>query len=110
MNRLSHPPEGAHAPGNSADPDSRETEDWSEGAASTPEAQAWLGCSRRTLWRLMDRGELPYRMVGHRRRIPIASLREILPEPAKPPNANSLGLSFADCESGRSGLDPECVR
>jgi excisionase family DNA binding protein len=62
-----------------------ESTDWSEGAATTPEAQAWLGCSRRTLWRLMDRGELPYRMVGHRRRIPIASLREILPEPAKPP-------------------------
>ena len=63
--------------------------DWSEGAASTSESAEWLGVSRRTLWRWMDSGELPFRMVGHRRRIPIASLRQILPEPAIRTNASN---------------------
>jgi hypothetical protein len=31
----------------------------------------------------MDRRDLLYRMAGHRRRIPITSLRKILPEPAE---------------------------
>ena len=71
--------------------------DWSEGAASTSEAAEWLGVSRRTLWRWMDSGELPFRMVGHRRRVPIASLRRILPEPAKPLETNADSSSKINC-------------
>jgi len=55
---------------------------WADGAVTTNEAAEWLGCSKRTLWRWMDEGRLPYRHVGHRRRIPLATLREILPSPA----------------------------
>ena len=96
MNVFSHPPGGAHAPGNSADPESVETADCLERAASTPQAQDWLGRSARTLRKLMDRRDPPYRMIGHDCRIPIASLREILPEPVKPlcmrPGVQGLGV------------------
>jgi excisionase family DNA binding protein len=59
-----------------------ETIAWIEGAATVSEAAAWLKCSRRTLFRLIEQGEMPSRLVLGRRLIPVAYLKRLLPAPA----------------------------
>ena len=55
---------------------------WIEGAATVREAAAWLRCSRRTLFRLIEQGEMPSRLVLGRRLIPVLCLKRLLPAPA----------------------------
>jgi len=75
---------------------------WLEGAASTAEAARWLGCSRRTVWRLIEDETLTTRSIGRRRLVAVASLKELLPAPAcgvesapnrikEPPGDSTLG-------------------
>ena len=46
-----------------------------EGLASVPQACAYLGIRRSLLYRLMERGELPFAKIGARRLIPWRALR-----------------------------------
>ncbi len=55
---------------------------WVDGAATVGEAASWLKCSRRTVFRMIESGELPSRLVLGRRLIPVSSLRRLLPAPA----------------------------
>jgi excisionase family DNA binding protein len=55
---------------------------WLDGAASTAEAARWLGCSRRTVWRLIEDKTLTTRSIGRRRLIAVTSLKKLLPAPA----------------------------
>lgn len=47
-------------------------------SVEVPEAAARLGCSRRHVFELLERGELSGPMVGRRRRISTASLMRLL--------------------------------
>lgn len=49
----------------------------SDGLISTKEAIKFLGVSRATLWRLMDRRELPWVHIGRARYIPKKALMEL---------------------------------
>lgn len=40
-----------------------------EGLAKVPEVAEYLGLSRAMVYRLMDRGELPYAKLGYARRV-----------------------------------------
>jgi excisionase family DNA binding protein len=55
---------------------------WIEGAATVREAAAWLKCSRRTMFRLIEQGEIPSRLVLGRRLVPVSWLKRLLPAPA----------------------------
>lgn len=41
-----------------------------EGVVTVKEAATFMGVTTRTIWNLMDRGELPWTKVGTARRIP----------------------------------------
>jgi excisionase family DNA binding protein len=47
-----------------------------DGLLTPAEGAAFLGIGRTTLYSLMERGELTYRMVGRARRIPKRALAE----------------------------------
>lgn len=47
------------------------------GLAKIADATSYLQVSRTKLYRLMRSGELPYVMIGHRRRIPWSALRSL---------------------------------
>lgn len=48
-----------------------------DGMVNTTEAANWLGVSMTTLWRMMDRGELPWVHIGRGRYIPRRALIEL---------------------------------
>ena len=48
-----------------------------DGMVTTTEAVEWLGVSRRTLWRMMDRGDLPWVHIGRGRYIPRRALIQL---------------------------------
>ncbi len=47
-----------------------------DGMLNTTQAAEWLGVSLRTLWRLMERRELPWVHIGRARYIPRRALIE----------------------------------
>jgi excisionase family DNA binding protein len=48
----------------------------SEGFADVPDAAEYLSLARSSVYKLMDRGDLPYAKFGKSRRIPWRALRE----------------------------------
>jgi len=54
-----------------------------DGMLNTTEAATWLGVSMRTLWRLMDRRELPWVHIGRGRYIPRRALVQYAAERLK---------------------------
>lgn len=48
-----------------------------DGMVNTTQAAEWLGVSMATLWRMMDRGELPWVHIGRGRYIPRRALMEL---------------------------------
>jgi excisionase family DNA binding protein len=79
---------------------------WLDGAASTADAARWLGCSRRTVWRLIEDKTLTTRSIGRRRLVAIASLKELLPSPAcgVEANPNRIKDPPEDSKRGRGGV------
>jgi excisionase family DNA binding protein len=79
---------------------------WLDGAASTAEAARWLGCSRRTVWRLIEDKTLTTRSIGRRRLVAIASLKELLPAPACGVEsvANRIKNPSGDSTPGQGGV------
>lgn len=51
---------------------------WAEGALSVTDAARFMGCSRKFLFDLMGRGELPWGRLGKSRRIPRGALIDLL--------------------------------
>jgi len=65
-------------PQNRPKPPTVDREIWREGALSVREAAAFLGCSRKHVYQLMNEGRLPWGRLGRARRIPKAALLDIL--------------------------------
>lgn len=51
---------------------------YADGAVSVEAAALFVGLSRASIYKLMDRGELPYSKLGTRRLIPKRALVELL--------------------------------
>ncbi len=52
-----------------------------------------LALSTRTVWRIVERGELPVKRIGRRTVIPLADVRKWLGDETPTPGANATNLS-----------------